>query len=124
MFSDVSHLLFAPLFFSFIIIVFVINMLSICGSFAGVPAHIKVDGSRPLSLVSTLFVQNQNVPRTICVENGVAMWSTQGPVVVPTSLGTFSSFMPFKSEPLLDYDVILGMDWVSACRVDLSMNGP
>ena len=75
------------------------------GTFADFPATILVDSRTPESTVSTTFINNNNVPRSITSVRSVAHMSCSGPVVVPTTQGWYQSRMPFKMAFHVDADV-------------------
>ncbi|KAG2033129.1 hypothetical protein BDR03DRAFT_1002229 [Suillus americanus] len=56
----------------------------VLGSFADVPAVIRVNGASPDSTVSLSFLHSSNVPRSIFNHEGVAVESSSGPARVPT----------------------------------------
>ncbi|KAG1833603.1 hypothetical protein F4604DRAFT_1911247 [Suillus subluteus] len=71
----------------------------IIGSFADVPAVIRVNGASIDSTVSLSFLHSCNVPRSIFNHNGVAVESNSG--------------LTFRSVYLKGCDVELGRDWLA-----------
>jgi hypothetical protein len=92
-------------------------MSSVChkvlGSFADVPAIIRINDASPDSTVSLSFLHSCNVPRSVFGHNGVAVESSSGPVRVPTVDGWYNSRQTFRSVYLNGCDVELGHDWLA-----------
>jgi hypothetical protein len=98
----------------------------VLGSFADVPAVIRVNGASLDSTVSLSFLHNFNVPRSICNHDGVAAESSSGPVRVPTVDSWFSGTnwsyvntkdgQPFKTN-------IIGQIATSTCGTRHSAKG-
>ncbi|KAG1760205.1 hypothetical protein EDD22DRAFT_1051702 [Suillus occidentalis] len=78
----------------------------VLGSFADVPAVIRINDASPDSTVC-------NVPRSVFGHNGVAVESSSGPVRVPTVDGWYNSRQTFRSVYLNGCDVELGCDWLA-----------
>jgi hypothetical protein len=105
-------------------------MSSVChkvlGSFADVPAVIRINDASPdftVSLSFDSFLHSCNVPRSIFVhchsdqKRNTALDSTvessSGPVRVPTVDGWYNSWQTFRSVYLNGCDVELGRDWLA-----------
>ncbi|KAG1878334.1 hypothetical protein F4604DRAFT_1923907 [Suillus subluteus] len=86
----------------------------VLGSFADIPAVIRVDDASLDSTVSLSFLHDCNVPRTVSDHHGVAVESALGPVRVPTVDGWYNSRQTFRSVYLSGCDVELGRDWLAS----------
>jgi hypothetical protein len=85
------------------------------GAYAGFPAKILIDPTKPQSILSTQFSCTHNVPRDVTTIRGVAHVTCSGPVVVPTEDGWFCSQLPFQIMYSSQMDMFLGPDWIEAC---------
>jgi hypothetical protein len=66
------------------------------GSFADLPAIIRINGASSDSTISLPFLHSCNVPRSVSNHNGVVVESTSGPARVPTVNGWFNSRQTFR----------------------------
>ncbi|KAG1844838.1 hypothetical protein DFJ58DRAFT_731106 [Suillus subalutaceus] len=85
----------------------------VLGSFADIPAVIRIDDVSFDSTVSLSFLHDRNVPCSIINHDGVAVESAFGPVRVPTVDGWYNSRQTFRSGYLNGCDVKLGCDWLA-----------
>ncbi|KAG1884368.1 hypothetical protein F4604DRAFT_1901330 [Suillus subluteus] len=86
----------------------------VLGSFADIPAVIRVDDASLDSTVSLSFLHDCNVPRTVSDHHGVAVESALGPVRIPTVDGWYNSRQTFQPVYLSGCDVELGRDWLAS----------
>jgi len=86
----------------------------IYGFFSDVPAIVRIDGSRAYSSVSSSFLHDFNVPRSVVVRHGEVHESTSGPVRIPTVDGWYQSLQSFFPAYLKGCDVELGGDWLAS----------
>ncbi|KAG2081310.1 hypothetical protein BD769DRAFT_1647290 [Suillus cothurnatus] len=93
------------------------------GSFADIPAVIRVDDAKCDSTVSLSFLHSCNVPRTVANSHGVVVESTLGPVRVPTVDGWYNSRQTFRPVYLSGCDVELGRDWLVSVSPKLDVDG-
>ncbi|KAG1845664.1 hypothetical protein F4604DRAFT_1936827 [Suillus subluteus] len=84
------------------------------GSFADIPAVIRVDDASLDSTVSLSFLHDCNVPRTVSDRHGVAVESALGPVRIPTVDGWYNSRQTFRPVYLSGCDIELGCDWLAS----------
>jgi len=92
------------------------SYVRLSGRFADLPATVVVDTSVAESSVSMTYANNNNVPRDVTSISSVAYFSCSGPVIVPAGPGWFHSRMPFKMAYHNHCDVLLGVDWITACQ--------
>ena len=86
------------------------SMLMLSGGICSQHAFIRIDPSRDRSIVSSVFVGQHPLPKTVLVRSCVAHRSTSGPVVVPTSAGLYYCCFPIDIGHLSGADVCLGRD--------------
>ncbi|KIM80629.1 hypothetical protein PILCRDRAFT_822369, partial [Piloderma croceum F 1598] len=93
-----------------------ISYVRLSGHFADLPATVVVDTSVAESSVSMTYANNNNVPRDVTSISSVTHFSCSGPVTVPAGPGWFHSRMPFKMAYHNHCDILLGVDWITACQ--------
>ncbi|EIM85236.1 uncharacterized protein STEHIDRAFT_157882 [Stereum hirsutum FP-91666 SS1] len=92
--------------------------LSVFGRFQGLDVHILVDASSPYSKISSRFSLLHKVQQSIDVaptDPSRHAVTSRGLVVVPTDGGSYRSHMCLFLDHFGNFDIILGLDWVSAC---------
>ncbi len=92
------------------------SVLTLLGSFGGFPASVLIDAASPLSRISTSFVLNHGVARTLNFNEGRSAFTSTGPLVLPTPSGWYRISRPFAVDYCPTYDVVLGHDWIDSCR--------
>ncbi|KAI9065776.1 hypothetical protein FKP32DRAFT_1590279, partial [Trametes sanguinea] len=97
-------------------------MCTVLGTCAGVAATVIVDECRATSVVSLRFAISHNIPRTVLNSTGESIFTTMGPVVVPTVHGRYISRAALRIQHVADADVILGQDWIIGCGAALGHN--
>ncbi|KAH9855239.1 hypothetical protein C2E23DRAFT_612036 [Lenzites betulinus] len=85
--------------------------LALHGRCGGIPASIALDGSAARSCVSTSFALAHNLPRNVKQVGDDVEITTQGPIVLPTPGGWYTTTMPIRIGYARVYDVVLGLDW-------------
>ena len=92
------------------------------GSYCGLSCSIQINASAPRSLISIRFVHLYNLPQDFDSSRSIVTGVSRGLVVLPSLGGVFQSHIALTVDQYTHFDVVLGDDWIQACRPSLTNN--